>query len=529
LQTLLHFHFAQDCFVRWRASRRQNDVKCPNCNKVTRNFVKLFLSAAQDDEQEQDEDDISISSDEDDGNDDNDNDDDDNEENRQPRDKEKEDDGNETPVIAAAVADDDENENEGPTINNNNNTNNANVEIVNVDDEEEENMIDLTSEESEPTRNPAIQTQTSTQQSSSDYGRKLLKKTKGLKRRAMMLESRNTEQQEKKTRLLEQHSEITDRLELLTTEKNTLEQKSQINHDELETIRLEVVGLRSGNGTLAHVLGKEHNRATAAEKRAVTQKFRYKQEVAKANDSSSLAEVRDMLAEYPKLCEENKRLKEQKELLLQRLKEEDHRPDTNVRGGGESSSSQQQTTSKRRRTSHLQMAKSLLDMERVAHSWDRDPMILGDESQRQKTTKATNTSAAAAAKAPTIKMWNGKQKHSVPAVRMAMTAALHKVTARKYSASDERLGASSSSSKTIPPNNNRARLETTSSGQIKKRPSVVVGAAAAVAGFGLPVRLGLGLTKQNGKARLKVAPQPPIKTSLNFGSKQRRIAPTSKR
>jgi hypothetical protein len=330
------------------------------------------------------------------------------------------------------------------------------------------NLIDLTSEESETT---ITTTTPSTQQTIAKKGGKIYKKAKSLKRRIKKLESQRRGQYEEEMQLMQQHKDNRDKANALETGKDVLEQKSNMDQLELEHFRLEVVRLRNTKQSLSRELDLERSRATVAEHFSEKLAKSYKQEVEKAR-ASSLAEVKVMLESYPKLTEENRTLTFQNQKIIKQLKD----------AAGDGTSNQQSS----KHTSQLHMAKDLRSQlqfrvakalrERQRGTHSSEPS-LGGENQRQKTTKTTDQSV----KAESIKMTDGK--YSAQAVRM--TAASHKVTARK--SVGECLGAASS---TAPPNS-RARLET-SGEQIKKRSSPQAGSR---------VPTSLVLTKQDGSWR----------------------------
>jgi len=256
--------FHEKCFEKWALSSRSDGVKCPTCNIVGYNFVKLYLDLGLDDND--DDDDTSLSSASDDENDTND-------------DEDELNDSTEQQLETADVSDEE-------STKNSKDEKTSNDEVIVIDGEPERKKID-----------------------DSNDPQKYRKKAKRLKKRVRMLEAHRKKQAQDNKDLQTKHSEVKSELEESREELDEVIGELGAAERELEGVRLQLNGLRRDKEAAISKLKSTSVRATKAEVALHQVKQQHACDLKQAH-ANSLAEVKDILEQHPKVKEQNRTLKE---------------------------------------------------------------------------------------------------------------------------------------------------------------------------------------------------------------------------
>jgi len=212
----------------------------------------------------------------------------------------------------------------------------SDVEVVETRSSRRETTATTTT--SAPHARGAGEARTSTPSTSSEEkkGRDYRKLAKRFKRRVKTLEAQRKQQIGSYRELLNKHETSEERLRLLDEELGSTEEELQSLNVKLDGASLARTRLMKECTTLQQDLDKAVMQRDAAAKELEDIKSYYKKEMAKMQ-SSQLREVQGMIAKYPKLVDENQRLKEnvtklreQSRKLFRLVKAESNRPSSST-------------------------------------------------------------------------------------------------------------------------------------------------------------------------------------------------------
>jgi DNA repair exonuclease SbcCD ATPase subunit len=275
------------------SGRGRGGLKCPSCNNKVKSFCKIYISAPE----EVGDDDVSLSSvesvvEEEDG---------------EPKDETNEEGESETAITTT------------------NDIGSQPNHPIDIEEEQEmssqssEHLVDLTMS---PERAPPSTTttrrrdtsisassKTSPNSATKDPVQRYKKIAKKHKRRVQILESQRREENQKEATLLEQRREANAKLEKVEQELEAMERECESDQLELGHLRLVGVRLKNENTYFTQELQEHKKRTKTAEEEFQKLRDSYKAGLEDAR-STSMAEVKHILDQYPIITVENQELRE---------------------------------------------------------------------------------------------------------------------------------------------------------------------------------------------------------------------------